>query len=121
MASCRVERASKKSKPHKRNDLTLALKYEVVKTAEREKKLGVRKLSEMFGCGKTQISVILRNKERIKELYETTASGKRCQTGKRFRESKFSQLNDTLYSWYLLAVSKISIQMDPNCLKRQEK
>ena len=45
MASCGAERASKKSKPHKRNDLTLALKYEVVKTAEREK-LGVRKLSE---------------------------------------------------------------------------
>ena len=61
MASCGAERASKKSKPHKSNDLTLALKYEVVKTAEREK-LGVRKLSEMFGCGKTQISVILRNK-----------------------------------------------------------
>ena len=42
----------------------LALKYEVLKTAEREKKLGVHKLSEMFGCGKTQISVILKNREK---------------------------------------------------------
>ena len=25
---------------------------------------------------------------------------------KRFQESRFTQLNDTLYSWYLLAVSK---------------
>ena len=90
-------------KTGKRNDLTLALKYEVLKTAEREKKLGVRKLSELFGCGKTQISVILQNRERIKELYEANVSGQRCQTGKRFRESKFSELNDTLYSWYLLA------------------
>ena len=51
-------------KTGKRNDLTLALKYEVLKTAEREKKLGVCKLSEMFGCGKTQISVILKNREK---------------------------------------------------------
>ena len=53
----------------------LALTNEVLKTAEREKKLGVHKLSKMFGFGKTQISVILKNRERIKELYETTVSG----------------------------------------------
>ena len=44
----------------KRNDLTLARKFEVIKTAEK-KPIGVHKLAEMFGCGKTQISVILRN------------------------------------------------------------
>ena len=104
MASSRAGIA-KKRKPSQRNDLTLALKYEVVKAAEREK-LGVRKLSAMFGCGKTQISVILKNKQKIKDLYEANASGQRCQTSKRFRESKFSQVNDTLYSWYRLAVSK---------------
>ena len=68
----------------KRNDLTLAQKYEVVKTAEREKKIGVRKLSQIFGCGKTQISTVLRNKERIKELYESNASGDRCHTSQEF-------------------------------------
>ena len=73
-------------KTGKRNDLTLALKYEILKTAERTKKLGVRKHSEMFGCGKTHISVILKNRKRIKELYEANVSGQRCQTGKRFRE-----------------------------------
>ena len=60
----------------------------------------------MFGCEKTQISVILKSKERIEELYEANASGQRCQTGKRFRESKFSELNEALYRWYPLAVSK---------------
>ena len=54
----------------------------------------------MFGC------VILKNRERIKELYEANVSGQRRKTGKRFRESKFSELNYTLYCWYLLAVSK---------------
>ena len=55
---------------------------------------------------KTQISVIFKMKQRIKDLYEANASGQHYQTSKRFRESKFSQVNDTLYSWYHLAVSK---------------
>ena len=87
----------------KRSDLTLAQKYEVVKTAERERKIGVRKLGQIFGCGKTQISTMLRNKERIKE---TNASGDRCHTSQRICESKFSEVNEALYQWYLKAVSK---------------
>ena len=89
-----------------RNDLTLAKKYEVIKEAEKNKTIGVCKLAENFGCGKTQISTILKNKERIEELYASNASGQRCLIGKRFRESKYSELNEALHSWYLLAVSK---------------
>ena len=89
-----------------RNDLTLAKKYEVIKEAEKNKTIGVHKLAEKFGCGKTQISTILKNKERIEELYASNASGQRCLIGKRFRESKYSELNEALHSWYLLAVSK---------------
>ena len=37
----------------KRNDFTLAQKYEVVKTAKPERKIGVRNLGQIFGCGKT--------------------------------------------------------------------
>ena len=74
-----------------RNDLSLKLKYEVVKTVEREKgkKFGLRKLAVMFGCGKTQISTILKNKE----LYEGNASDDLYQTCKRVRQSKFSDVN----------------------------
>ena len=54
----------------KYNDLTLKLKYEVIKAVEKELRIGIRKLASMFSCVKTQISMILKNKERIVELYE---------------------------------------------------
>ena len=57
-------------------------------------------------CGKTQISTILRSKDRIVELYEANASAGMCQTRKRVRESKFSDVNEALYEWFRLAVSK---------------
>ena len=56
------------------------------------------KLSQIFGCGKTQISTVLRNKERIKELYESNASGDSCHTSQRIRESKYSEVNEDLYN-----------------------
>ena len=58
----------------KRNDLSLKKKYEVIRTAEKEPKLGVRKLAERFQCGKTQVSTILKNKEAVRKLYESNAS-----------------------------------------------
>lgn len=80
--------------------------YEVIKTAEREPKLGVRKLALRFGCGKTQISTILKNKEAVRELYESNASDSLCQVRKRNRKSEYADLNDTLYQWYQLCVKK---------------
>ena len=48
----------------KRNDLSLKLKYEVIKTVDKEPKIGICKLAGLFSCGKTQISTILNNKEK---------------------------------------------------------
>ena len=82
-------------KTGKRNDLTLALKYEVLKTAEREKKLGVRKLSEMFGCGKTQISVILKNREGSKSFMKLMFLGNDAKLARDFESLSF--LNSMTY------------------------
>ena len=49
----------------KRNDLSLKMKYEVILTSERESKIGVRKLAELFQCGKSQISSILKDKAMV--------------------------------------------------------
>ena len=81
-------RAGLMTKP-KRNNLTLKLKYKVIKETEKEPKISVCKLTELFSCGKTQISSILKDKDRIVELYETqNASDQKCH--KRNRESKYS-------------------------------
>lgn len=40
------------------------------------------------------------------ELYKANASARMCQTRKRVRESKFSDVNEALYEWFCLAVSK---------------
>ena len=106
----------------KRNDLTLAQQYEVVKTAESERKIGVCKLGQIFGCGKTQSSTMLRNKERITLLYEANASGDRCHTSQRIRESKFSEVNEALYQWYLISIfQKTSFLMVHNSQRKQRK
>ena len=78
----------------------------MVRTAERETRISIRKLADMFQCGKIQISTIFKDKDRIIELYEKNASEQMCHTRKRVRESKFSDVNEALYQWYLLAVSK---------------
>lgn len=96
--------ASKVAK--KRNDLSLKEKYEVIKLVAKEPNIGSRKLAERFHCGKTQITTILKNKDQIKELFESNASGSLSQFRKRNRKSEFADVNEALYEWYQLAVSK---------------
>ena len=68
MASSGTSSVNKRK--HARNDLPLKLKYEVIQTFERERgKIGVRKLAEIFKCGKTQIS---KTKSRLKKLMSLT-------------------------------------------------
>ncbi len=101
----------------KRNDLSLKLKYEVIKTAEKAPKIRVRKLACLYSCGKTQISTILTNKEKIMEIYEgQNASAQKCH--KRNRESKYSDLNEALHAWFCLAVSK-NVYPDASILKEK--
>ena len=62
-------------------------------------------LGEIFGCGKTQIAYILKNKESILSLYQANTSGSRIYTGKS-RTSEYVEVNDTLYKWFTLACPK---------------
>ena len=76
-------------------------KVQVINQTKANSQLTVRSLAEMFGCGRTQISDILKNKEGIISAYESNAS-----TIKKKRISKFSDVNESLYQWYCMACSK---------------
>ena len=104
----------------KHNHLTLQKKYKLVKKTKSDPSLGIRKLAEIFDCGKTQVSTILHNKDTIIELYESNTSSERHRSLKRARPSQFSEVNDLLYNWYLLAVQK-NVYPDGSRLCRKAK
>jgi len=60
-------------------------------------RVGIRAIAESHGIGKTQVSNILRNKVSIKAAYASNIS-----TRKKCRVSKYSDVNEALYSWYKL-------------------
>ena len=47
-----------------RNTLSLKKKYEVLEMARKNPSMSSRALSDTFSCGKTQISTIMKNKEK---------------------------------------------------------
>ena len=68
--------------------------------------MAARALAAKFGCGRSQINSILKNKESIIDLYESNTSSTSVLARKRCRESNFSEVNEAIYSWYLLAISR---------------
>ena len=89
----------------KRNDPTIEQKYNVIKASKKIPKPGIRKLAADFNCRKTQISTVLQNEARIVEMYEANASSSTRQI-KRIRNSKFGDVNESLYQWYCMATSR---------------
>ena len=62
----------------------------------------MRAIADAVGkIGKTQVGTILKNKESILSTYESN-----CSTSKKARTSKFCDINEALYEWYLMACSK---------------
>ena len=74
--------------------LTLKKKVEVIRTAEKNRGMGVRELGEIFNCSKTQITKILKNKESPLSLYGSNFSGTRVVTGG--RKSEYEEINKVL-------------------------
>ena len=68
--------------------------------------MAARAWAAKFGCGRSQINSILKNKGSVIELYESNMSSISALSRKRCRESDFSEVNEVLYSWYLFATSR---------------
>ena len=98
-ANCSYNLAMPKQKSAKRvrNELSLDKKFHIVEEYESAHgSLGIRKVAEKYMCGKTQISIIIKNKVSVREQYEKGLP----QGKKRNRTSQFSDLNDAVWEWY---------------------
>ena len=58
----------------KREELDLKTRYDVIQFSRANPRESTRKLAEKFSCGRTQIQVILRNKDEILKNYEANCS-----------------------------------------------
>ena len=79
--------------------LTLEEKIRVLDHAEKNPKVGYRKLAELFGVRKTQIAALMKDKRTIRARYETFRSA----NNKRLRDGKYQEINEAVYQWYCLA------------------
>ena len=82
----------------KRKCLDISEKVKVLKFAKKNPNRGSRKLADHFGIGKTQIQAILKNKEAIMDAY---ASNETPNHAKRKRSSKYSDVNQAVWDWYI--------------------
>ena len=75
MASKNASRpsGSKGSQKTPRTYLSLEKKVEVINHLQKHLGTSVRALGEIFGCGKTQIAQIVKNKKSILSLYQAKA------------------------------------------------
>ena len=97
--------------------LSLKKKVEVITTAEKNRTLSLKALGEIFGCGKTQIGKILKNKDGVLASYEANAPGTRVHTQSRSSEyAEVNSMNGTCWP-----AQKISILGDLSSLKRPGK
>ena len=59
--------------------------------------ISTRKLADRFGGGKTQITKVLKNKQKIMSEWNSNESS---STQKRSKNGKFSDVNQLLWAWY---------------------
>ena len=120
MCSRSMASASFKNATCSRNALTLKEKYSVIKEAEKHPKPDIKAIAKQFKCGKTQVYTILQKRASITEMYESNASDGIQHCSKQSRTSKYTDINDNLYKWYLMAVRK-NIYPDGPILSQQAK
>lgn len=82
-----------------RKCLTLREKIEVIQLSGTGG-ISTRKLADRFGCGKTQITKALKNKQKIMSEWNSYESS---STQKRSNNEKFSNVNQLLWEWYVRA------------------
>lgn len=90
--------APSKDDAGQRKCLTLKEKVEVIRKSNEGN--STRKLAQMFGCGKTQIVKILKEKAKVLELWNSNEGTK---SQKRLNVEKYGEINGLLWEWYTRA------------------
>ena len=94
-------------------------KYELVQMAEKNPKLGARKLAEYFNIGKKQACTILKSKMFILESYESIASNEVHHSLKRSHASGLSMIGCMIgTTWQFLRTSTLMIH---SCVRKQKR
>ena len=86
--------------------LSLEKKVDLIRHVQSNPSQSLRSLETIFGCGKTQICKVLKNKESILAEYQSNASSSRVHSIRKARNSEYSEINDALYEQFKLATSK---------------
>ncbi|XP_052260398.1 uncharacterized protein LOC127864620 isoform X1 [Dreissena polymorpha] len=89
-----------KMNKRKRNDLSLADKYEVIKLLDQ--KMPQTQIAKKMGCSQGQVSRISSNRANIMEEYESNANPER----KRHRSGKAADVEAALSTWFTDARSR---------------
>ena len=98
-----------------RKDLTLKEKFELI---QQSKSLKPRELAALYGCGKTQVYLVLKNKVKVMETYESSLEKNASVSTRRQRKSPNGELNKLLYDWYQLALRKNVVPDGPTLMEQ---
>ena len=84
----------------KRKFLTLEDKIKLIAFKNENSGVGIREIGEKFGVGKTQVSSILNEKEKLMKLWETNTS---ANIKRKKRPAMYEEINHAVFDWFCLA------------------
>ena len=84
----------------KRNFFSLAEKVKIINYAEENPHLSSRKLAEEFGCGRTCIQTLIKQKEDILTDWKCCENSSLKKKG---RSEEFQDINSAVWRWFCMA------------------
>ena len=112
-----AETSSKSTSSSKRVYFDLSRKVDLIRFSEENTSVGLRKQGEKFGCSKSQVQRILKNKAEIIQKWESNDSS---GAKKKDRHQKFEDINDFLWEWYKRCRTS-NIPVSGPCYKKRQK
>ena len=98
-----------------RKDLTLKEKFELI---QQSRSLKARELAALYGCGKTQVYSVLKNKVKVIESYASSLKKNASVSTHRQIKSPNGELNELLNGWYLISLHKNIVPDGPTLMEQ---